>query len=165
MSETKTTVAKSDTIEDIEAETQREINEMLAQLEAGEGVGIEVDSDVEVMEAQDFESELESESESEDGSLEETVGTPSEEESELTHMGSARSGTKPSKVVPMRTPGADSMSSSEEGSLSLKLSGKMKLDLEYVTSGHRVTVSFQEEAFVVQLDGGAEFRLPFKKAA
>ena len=55
------------------------------------------------------------------------------------------------------------MASQGEGTLSLDLSGTMRLKLKYEMNGQEVTVGFQGDFLQVTLGDGTEFKVPVKK--
>lgn len=55
--------------------------------------------------------------------------------------------------------------SSEEGSLTLTLTGHMTLKLRYECEGQEVTVGFSEQCLRVTLADGTEFKVPVSQAA
>lgn len=55
--------------------------------------------------------------------------------------------------------------SSEDGALSITMTGQMKLKLSYEFGGQAVTVSFHDGYLWVQLSSGAEFKVPLQQAA
>ncbi|MGK5087409.1 hypothetical protein WDW86_07605 [Bdellovibrionota bacterium FG-2] len=62
---------------------------------------------------------------------------------------------------PIHEIGADhSPSPSDEGTLSMKLTGNMTLRLQYECFGQEITVSFSGQVFHVQLSDGTEFKIP-----
>ncbi len=60
--------------------------------------------------------------------------------------------TSPSKVNP-----------SEDGTLTMSLTGKMKLNLRYDFESWQVQIGFNEDALVVKLSDGTEFKIPVRK--
>jgi hypothetical protein len=75
------------------------------------------------------------------------------------------------EVIPMsprhaqkNTPAADSPST-EQGSLTLTLSGNMTLSLNYECDGQSVTLGFHDHCLIIQLADGSEFKIPVRRAA
>lgn len=152
----------------LEEETQKEINDMLANLEKQEKTpGAEATVKTEAgAETSETHSMKEFHGTSGDSSLDETVGSLKVDET-------ADQGVLATVTSIRPTGGGNAGSSSSSGSapttqapgsLQMKLSGSMSLDLTYETAGQTVTVSFTDDAFVVRLGDGAEFRLPVKKS-
>ncbi len=52
-----------------------------------------------------------------------------------------------------------------EGNLALSVGGCTSISLEFAQSGMKVTLRYEDDALVIKTDGGAEFRVPFRKAA
>lgn len=52
-----------------------------------------------------------------------------------------------------------------EGTLSLTLTGNMKLKLKYEFEGQEVVISFAEQALQVQMTDGTEFKVPVYRAS
>ncbi len=57
----------------------------------------------------------------------------------------------------------ENTSAAEDGSLTLKLTGKMKLKLNYEYSGNEVSVHFDEDFLHVEMADGTEFKIPVHK--
>lgn len=55
------------------------------------------------------------------------------------------------------------MSQSNDGTLSLNVTGNMTLKLKYEFEGQEVTISFVDHALKVQTTDGAEFKIPFSR--
>lgn len=166
-------------INKLEEETQKEINEMLASLEKQEKAVEAVPSEAKAeppVEAKEASAMQEFHGESGDSSLDETVGSLKVEEEPANDKGVLATVTSIRPTVTGATGSTGSGSgggsspssmggSVQPGSLQMKLSGSMSLELTYETGGETVTVSFTDDAFVVTLGtGGAEFRLPMKKS-
>lgn len=66
------------------------------------------------------------------------------------------------KAVPTGTFG-DSGEKENGGTLTLKLTGRMKLKLSYEYSGQEVTVCFDDDYLQVQMADGTEFKIPVQK--
>lgn len=52
---------------------------------------------------------------------------------------------------------------SEEGTLSMTLTGSMTLKLKYEYEGQEVLVGFQDGSLCIQLADGAEFKIPVSR--
>lgn len=64
-------------------------------------------------------------------------------------------------AVPMKT--RKSLEGAEEGNLTLKLSGKMTLTLQYECEGQELNVSFEEGCLFLRMADGTEFKVPLKR--
>ena len=56
-----------------------------------------------------------------------------------------------------------SASTAEEGSLSMTISGAMRLELRYALSDQSVYVSFEDQMLRIEMNDGTEFKVPFHK--
>jgi hypothetical protein len=122
------------------------------------------------------EREEEEQGESTDASSDEPTSEVDDLNEELEEIVRQTPSSKRSSVTPIRkrSPVSDSpsflesspsASGSEEGTLSMTLSGKMRLKLRYDFHGQEVEISFDDDALRVRMAGGAEFRLPIGKKA
>ena len=57
------------------------------------------------------------------------------------------------------------MAATGDGSLALSVGGCTNITLEFTQSGMTVTLRYENDALVIKTDSGAEFRVPFRKAA
>ena len=57
----------------------------------------------------------------------------------------------------------NSESGSVEAGLSMTLTGKMTLKLAYEYEGEQVSISFVDQALMVQLSDGTEFKIPVRR--
>ncbi|MCM2279526.1 MAG: hypothetical protein NDJ89_15730 [Oligoflexia bacterium] len=93
-------------------------------------------------------------------SLEEPVEEPIEEPVE--EVQPLRS--KPMTIHPSACASPEKDESTEEGTLTMTLTGNMTLRLKYEFEGQEVTVGFQDGSLRVQLADGTEFKVPVGRA-
>jgi hypothetical protein len=161
----------------------------LPSLEELEAPGVGELSSGEAVEAKDEGDMSDFRGAANDASMEETLGALPEEESEeeVAHQNSqftvspaSVSSSSPqampasdpylAKVVPMvpvspSSPSSQSEPTSAEGSLTMTLTGSMKLKLQYDYEGQTITVGFIDGALKVELADGTEFKVPVNRSA
>jgi hypothetical protein len=153
--EKKANLESEPVISQVEAETQEEIEEIMSEIDelqkdmadapkatSKEGAHLKAVSKPIVAEEdvmEDFHTQGDS------PSIEETLG-------------SMRDDTPGSSLL-------DDKGSSEEGTLTMILSGNMTLKLSYECDGQEVTIGFSEGALKVQLKDGTEFKIPVRHSS
>jgi len=153
-----------DSLEDVVAEVEREFDEKSMAEIQGE---LSADEDFDLAEGSGDLDDIRAES-SDGPGLEDTVGDFKQDE---IHNGSTimdqeqfdDDGTESvhSNVHRIHNEG-DTMISPGDGKLSLTLSGKMTLDLNFESGSQAIAIQFHEEFMVVKLSNGAEFKIPLK---
>ncbi|OFZ41136.1 MAG: hypothetical protein A2070_08720 [Bdellovibrionales bacterium GWC1_52_8] len=88
---------------------------------------------------------------------EETAAVPAPEQpamAEADHKGA---------IMAVQETDVNSESGSVEAGLSMTLTGKMTLKLAYEYEGEQVSISFVDQALMVQLSDGTEFKIPVRR--
>ena len=154
---------KTDVTTEVDAETQRELDEAVnAAIDGLETPTEDSEAAAEPKDIADFHAS------SDDESMEETLATLKEEDADTEGPLHGDASNEEDDVNETSTDQdtdteTENVTENENGELTLSLTGNMTLRLRYQYEGNDVIIGFKDHALQVRMSDGTEFKIPVRK--